>query len=82
MVSIPACHAGDRGSIPRRGAQVLKGIKSKTNEINGNEGNEKTSTTTVPTTPTRPDRIRQYGNQAIAVVVMTHEDQWRGTIEV
>ena len=37
VVSIPACHAGDRGSIPRRGAQVLKGIKSKTNEINGNE---------------------------------------------
>ena len=46
------------------------------------EGNEKTSTTTVPTTPTRPDRIRQYGNQAIAVVVMTHEGQWRGTIEI
>ena len=46
------------------------------------KGNEKTSTTTVPTTPTRPDRIRQYGNQAIAVVVMTHEDQWRGSIEI
>ena len=48
------------------------------------KGNEKTSTTTVPTTPTRPDRIRQYGNQAIAVVVMTQwrEDQWRGTIEI
>ena len=46
------------------------------------KGNEKTSTTTVPTAPTRPDRIRQYGNQAIAVVVMTHEDQWRGTIEI
>ena len=24
VVSIPACHAGDRGSIPRRGAQVLR----------------------------------------------------------
>ncbi len=23
MVSIPACHAGDRGSIPRRGACTL-----------------------------------------------------------
>ena len=31
MVSIPACHAGDRGSIPRRGAvfysQVLLIVK-------------------------------------------------------
>ncbi len=25
MVSIPACHAGDRGSIPRRGAMLLLG---------------------------------------------------------
>ena len=24
VVSIPACHAGDRGSIPRRGAMKLK----------------------------------------------------------
>ena len=24
VVSIPACHAGDRGSIPRRGAMILK----------------------------------------------------------
>ncbi len=23
MVSIPACHAGDRGSIPRRGGQIF-----------------------------------------------------------
>ena len=23
VVSIPACHAGDRGSIPRQGGQVL-----------------------------------------------------------
>ena len=23
VVSIPACHAGDRGSIPRRGAMLL-----------------------------------------------------------
>ena len=23
MVSIPACHAGDRGSIPRRGAIII-----------------------------------------------------------
>ena len=23
MVSIPACHAGDRGSIPRRGGEFL-----------------------------------------------------------
>ncbi len=23
MVSIPACHAGDRGSIPRRGGFIL-----------------------------------------------------------
>ena len=23
MVSIPACHAGDRGSIPRRGENIL-----------------------------------------------------------
>ena len=23
VVSIPACHAGDRGSIPRRGAKTL-----------------------------------------------------------
>ena len=23
VVSIPACHAGDRGSIPRRGDQIL-----------------------------------------------------------
>ena len=25
VVSIPACHAGDRGSIPRRGAMLLLG---------------------------------------------------------
>ena len=25
VVSIPACHAGDRGSIPRRGERVLLG---------------------------------------------------------
>ena len=25
VVSIPACHAGDRGSIPRRGGLFLKG---------------------------------------------------------
>ena len=24
VVSIPACHAGDRGSIPRRGGHVFK----------------------------------------------------------
>ena len=24
MVSIPACHAGDRGSIPRRGGYILR----------------------------------------------------------
>ena len=23
VVSIPACHAGDRGSIPRRGGEIL-----------------------------------------------------------
>ena len=27
VVSIPACHAGDRGSIPRRGGQILFLIK-------------------------------------------------------
>ena len=26
MVSIPACHAGDRGSIPRRGDSLVFGI--------------------------------------------------------
>ena len=26
MVSIPACHAGDRGSIPRRGDEIFKTI--------------------------------------------------------
>ena len=25
VVSIPACHAGDRGSIPRRGGYILGG---------------------------------------------------------
>ncbi|KZS02282.1 Uncharacterized protein APZ42_000736, partial [Daphnia magna] len=26
VVSIPACHAGDRGSIPRRGGKVFSEI--------------------------------------------------------
>ena len=26
VVSIPACHAGDRGSIPRRGAYFNRGL--------------------------------------------------------
>jgi hypothetical protein len=28
VVSIPACHAGDRGSIPRRGGYFLHGLPS------------------------------------------------------
>ena len=27
VVSIPACHAGDRGSIPRRGEKLFFGLK-------------------------------------------------------
>ena len=27
VVSIPACHAGDRGSIPRRGEMILLKIE-------------------------------------------------------
>ena len=29
VVSIPACHAGDRGSIPRRGGIVLTKLEGK-----------------------------------------------------
>ena len=29
VVSIPACHAGDRGSIPRRGGTVLTKLERK-----------------------------------------------------
>ena len=29
MVSIPACHAGDRGSIPRRGAFFIGESRNK-----------------------------------------------------
>ena len=29
VVSIPACHAGDRGSIPRRGGIVLTKLERK-----------------------------------------------------
>ena len=29
VVSIPACHAGDRGSIPRRGELILLGIEKE-----------------------------------------------------
>ena len=29
VVSIPACHAGDRGSIPRRGAFGCEGTKKQ-----------------------------------------------------
>ena len=34
VVSIPACHAGDRGSIPRRGAMKLKPNNQTLKEIN------------------------------------------------
>ena len=34
VVSIPACHAGDRGSIPRRGVLFLK-ITIETQCISG-----------------------------------------------
>ena len=31
VVSIPACHAGDRGSIPRRGGNIL--LPHRTNSV-------------------------------------------------
>mgnify|MGYP007008165018 CR=1 FL=1 len=38
MASIPACHAGDRGSIPRRGAFFLPSLDSLESLLSGMPG--------------------------------------------
>ena len=71
MVSIPACHAGDRGSIPRRGGFffviiLIFHFQIELERMRRSEGSE---------TLKAPSRVTQKKGKSKAPVIPNHQRQ-------